>query len=106
MAPSALRSASSSTRGRAAGASCSACEARDSTVRPVWPYSYASAVEEPTLREFVTRLASGQIDILVFTSRSQIDALYNAASSFGLRPTVEAGLLRARIAAVGPVVAA
>jgi uroporphyrinogen-III synthase len=75
-------------------------------VRPVWPYAYAAAAREPVFRDFVTRLARGHVDVIVFTSRSQIDALYRTAEGLGLLPAVETGLLRTRIAAIGPVVAA
>jgi uroporphyrinogen-III synthase len=74
-------------------------------VRPVWPYAYAGAVGEPVFQDFVIRLARGHVDIVIFTSRCQIDALYRMAEGFGLLPTVETGLLRTRIAAIGPVVA-
>lgn len=75
-------------------------------VREVWPYKYAPVSDERTFRELTTRLVSGNIDVIVFTSRAQVDALYVAAARVDLRSAVEAGLLRTRIAAVGPVVAA
>jgi uroporphyrinogen-III synthase len=73
--------------------------------RPVWPYAYRTVFEERQLRELVTRMASGQIDVIVFTSRAQVDALFEATARLDLRSAALAGLRRTRIAAVGPVVA-
>ena len=70
-----------------------------------WPYAYRTVLEERELRELVTRMASGQIDVIVFTSRAQVDALFEATGRLDLRSALEAGLRRTRIAAVGPIVA-
>jgi uroporphyrinogen-III synthase len=72
---------------------------------PVWPYSYEIVADPGTVRHLVTRLASGQIELIVFTSRAQVDALHRAAAAVELKAALEAGLRRTRIAAIGPVVA-
>ncbi len=74
-------------------------------VRPVWPYTYADASEECAVRQLVTRMASGHYDLIVFTSRAQVDALFDIAVRLHLRAALEAGLRRTRIAAIGPVAA-
>ncbi len=73
--------------------------------RPVWPYAYKTACSDEDLRQLVTRMTSGQIDVIVFTSRAQLDVLFDAATRLDLRSAVEAGLRRTRIAGIGPIVA-
>ncbi len=76
-----------------------------SSVRPVWPYTYANTSDESAVRQLVTQMASGHYDLIVFTSRAQVDALFDLARRLNLRAALEAGLRRTRIAAIGPVAA-
>jgi len=74
-------------------------------VREVLPYIYAPAADGERVAELITRLASGGIDVLIFTSSPQVDRLFEVASQRGLEDTLRRGLERVRLAAVGPVVA-
>ena len=71
-------------------------------VTTVAPYVYADAADEAAVRALLSRLAAGTIDAIAFTSTPQVERLFALAP-----PTqVRAALLRTRVAAVGPVVAA
>lgn len=74
-------------------------------VRAVIPYVYESALDEASLREIVDRLAAGDADVVAFTSRAQVERLFDLASSLDLRRKLDFGLHRTRIAAIGPIVA-
>jgi uroporphyrinogen-III synthase len=74
-------------------------------VQPVWPYAYQNAADDATVQKVVTRMASGHCDLVIFTSRAQVDALFDVTSRLDLRAALEAGLRRTRIAAMGPVAA-
>jgi len=74
--------------------------------RPVFPYVYADGSEEPVVRDLVARMVSGHVDVMVFTSRAQVDRLFEVAARLGLEAALTAGLRRTRIATIGPVVAA
>jgi uroporphyrinogen-III synthase len=75
------------------------------TVRTVLPYVYAPASDGDRVAELITRLAKGAIDVIIFTSSPQVDRLYQVAAEKGLENELRQGLMSARIAAVGPVVA-
>jgi uroporphyrinogen-III synthase len=74
-------------------------------VRTVMPYVYENALGESSARELVTRLGSGEIDAVAFTARAQVERLFDLVSSLDLRRSLDFGLNRTRIAALGPVVA-
>jgi uroporphyrinogen-III synthase len=73
--------------------------------RTVMPYIYAPATEDDRVTELIARVNSGAVDVLVFTSSSQVDRLYEVAERYGLKDVLRHGLARTRIAAVGPVLA-
>jgi uroporphyrinogen-III synthase len=73
--------------------------------RPVYPYAYGEASDAPAFKELIAQLASGHIDVMVFTSRAQVDRLFDVAARLGLDASLTAGLRRTRIATIGPVVA-
>jgi uroporphyrinogen-III synthase len=75
------------------------------TVRPVLPYIYAAASDAERVTQLMERMARGEIDVVMFTSSPQVDRLYEVASERGLHATLQQGMERTRVAAVGPVVA-
>jgi uroporphyrinogen-III synthase len=74
-------------------------------VRTVMPYIYAPAAEDDRVADLIARLERGDVDVLLFTSSSQVDRLYEVAERRNLRDVLHQGLARTRIAAVGPVLA-
>jgi uroporphyrinogen-III synthase len=75
------------------------------TVRTVLPYVYAPATDAERVSELITKMASGAVDVVVFTSSPQVDRLYEVASERGLMDALQQGLARTQVAAIGPVVA-
>ncbi|HVZ73689.1 MAG TPA: uroporphyrinogen-III synthase [Polyangia bacterium] len=71
----------------------------------VAPYIYATASEGARVGELVTALATGAVDAIAFTSASQVDRLWQVARESGREAELTAGLARARVAAIGPIVA-
>lgn len=74
-------------------------------VRAVMPYIYAPATEDKRVADLIVHLEGGTVDVLVFTSSSQVDRLYEVAQGHNLLESLRRGLARTRIAAVGPVLA-
>jgi uroporphyrinogen-III synthase len=75
------------------------------TPRPVLTYVYAPASSADRVRELIERMANDGVDVLVFTSSPQVDRLFEVAKEIGAQASLDAGLARTRIAAIGPVVA-
>jgi uroporphyrinogen-III synthase len=71
-------------------------------VLAVAPYAYADATADTAVHELLQRLAAGQIDAIVFSSRIQVERLFRAAPAAEVRAALE----RTSIAVMGPVVAA
>ena len=71
-------------------------------VRTVAPYVYANATDDAAVRDLLTRLASGAVDAIAFTSKVQVDRLFAVATP----AEVLAALAATQIVAVGPLVAA
>jgi uroporphyrinogen-III synthase len=80
-------------------------ESAGATVRTVLPYVYAPQADDERVGDLIRRLAEGTVDVLVFTSSPQVDRLYEVAAKHGLERTLQEGLSRTHIAAIGPVVA-
>lgn len=72
---------------------------------PVAPYVYLSDQEDPAVVELIQALAAGRVDVLAFTSKSQVQRLWEVAEAGDQRPLLEQGLAQTLVAAVGPVVA-
>jgi uroporphyrinogen-III synthase len=75
------------------------------TVRTVAPYIYAPASDEQHVLDLIQRLERGEVDVIAFTSASQVDRLWEVAETRGVQPALAAGMARTRVAAVGPIVA-
>ncbi len=80
-------------------------EAAGATPRPVAPYVYASATDDARVAELVSRLGAGSIDVLAFTSASQVKRLWDVARQNGLADALDRGLAGTTVAAIGPVAA-
>jgi uroporphyrinogen-III synthase len=72
----------------------------------VLPYRYASDTETDAVAAMIGRMAAGDIDLIAFTSSPQVQRLRDVAAARGMELALVEGLARARVAAVGPVVAA
>ena len=79
-------------------------ESRGAIVYEVMPYIYTPASDTQMVTDLIRRLASGQIDAIMFTSSPQADHLFELARKLGLESELRTGLDKTWIAAVGPVV--
>jgi uroporphyrinogen-III synthase len=75
-------------------------------VDSVAPYVYATATQDEQVASLIGQLAAGQVDVIAFTSKSQVQRLSALAQKRHMESALRAGLNRTRVAAVGPVVAA
>jgi uroporphyrinogen-III synthase len=75
------------------------------TVRPVSPYRYAPAADGDRVEALVRQMSDGAIDLIAFTSASQVDRLFSVVANRQLEKMLRDGWDRTRVAAVGPVVA-
>jgi uroporphyrinogen-III synthase len=73
--------------------------------RAVLPYIYAPASDAGRVVELIDRLAAGEVDMIVFTSSPQVVRLFEVASETGKDAALADGLKRAKVAAVGPLIA-
>ncbi len=78
--------------------------ARGANVSTVAPYVYAPQTHETQVVELIHALARGRISAITFTSQPQFTRLQEVARAHGLEAELLAGLQRAVVAAVGPVV--
>jgi uroporphyrinogen-III synthase len=72
----------------------------------VAPYVYASASEDAQVVALIGKLARGEVDAIAFTSKAQVQRLQKLARDRGLETELTKGLSAARVAAIGPIVAA
>ena len=72
---------------------------------PVAPYIYAPSAHEDSVRALIGEMAAGRVDILAFTSATQVKRLVEVSEKFALQATLAQAAARTRFAAVGPVVA-
>ena len=73
---------------------------------PVAPYVYASNVDDERVVALIERIAAGAIDVIAFTSASQVRRLWDVARRHGREVPLRTGLAQTIVAAVGPVTAA
>ncbi len=66
----------------------------------VAPYVYADAVDDAQVHDLIARMATGEVDIIAFTSMAQINRLF----AVGDAQQLQAAFARVQVAAVGPVV--
>jgi len=77
---------------------------KGATVRAVAPYVYAPASDEDRVADLVARLESGAIDVIAFTSASQVERLFEVAQHRQIEAQLKSGLSRSKVAAIGPIV--
>jgi uroporphyrinogen-III synthase len=72
---------------------------------PVAPYVYASNVDDERVGDLIERITAGALDVIAFTSASQVRRLWDVARKRGIEAPLRTGLAHAVVAAVGPVTA-
>jgi uroporphyrinogen-III synthase len=72
---------------------------------PVAPYVYAPNVVEERVADLIERIAAGAVDVIAFTSASQVRRLWDVARKRGKEAPLQTGLAQTVVAAVGPVTA-
>ena len=72
---------------------------------PVLCYAYASQEDDAKVQSLIRQLEAGEVDLIAFTSSSQIRRLLDVARRAQLEGELRHGMDRTRIAAVGPVTA-
>jgi uroporphyrinogen-III synthase len=77
---------------------------RDAEPDCVTPYVYTSAAADERVVSLIEALAAGRVHAIAFTSTAQVRRLLEVAAQRGLEAALGAGLIHARVAAVGPVV--
>ncbi|MFO1401265.1 MAG: uroporphyrinogen-III synthase [Steroidobacteraceae bacterium] len=68
---------------------------------PVAPYVYAAASDAARVQELLQRMRRGEVDAIAFTSKAQVQRLFQAQPA----AEVHAALASVAVAAIGPVVA-
>jgi uroporphyrinogen-III synthase len=81
-------------------------EHRGAAVSSVAPYVYVPASDDVEVADLIGRLAEGAIDAIAFTTRTQVERLFEVATSRGTTDELRGGLRRTLVAAVGPLVVA
>ena len=84
---------------------CSFIEAAGATVLPVAPYVYADASAVDRVVELITEISAARVDVIAFTSASQVDRLFEVARTHQLEAALHEGFSHLRVAAIGPVAA-
>jgi uroporphyrinogen-III synthase len=74
------------------------------TVSVVAPYIYAPASDAGRVEELIEGMAEGRIDVIAFTSASQVDRLWDIAQQRKLEERLRQGLDRVKVAGIGPIV--
>jgi uroporphyrinogen-III synthase len=82
-------------------------EGAGASVDAVAPYVYAPKSDGARVADLIAALAAGRVDAIAFTSASQVDRLWAVAREGGreAEARLPAALARARVAAIGPIVA-
>ena len=81
-------------------------EQAGAAVFPVAPYVYLPAADDVEVSLLIRKLAEGSVDAIAFTTRTQVERLFEVAGAHGLKEELERGLRRTMVAAVGPLVVA
>lgn len=78
-------------------------EAAGAQVSPVAPYIYAPASDTSKVIALIGEMAAGRVDVIAFTSASQVDRLFDVAREHGMDAALERGWPQLRVAAIGPI---
>jgi uroporphyrinogen-III synthase len=84
---------------------CGFIAAAGAQVLPVAPYIYAPASDGTRVVALIEKMAAGQVDVIAFTSASQVDRLFAVARARGLETLLQSAWSRVRVAAIGPIAA-
>jgi uroporphyrinogen-III synthase len=79
-------------------------EGAGAEVHTVAPYIYAPASDADRVADLVARLGDGRLDVIAFTSASQVDRLWDVAQGRQLETALQEGLGKVKVAAIGPIV--
>jgi len=82
-----------------------ALHAAGATVDSVAPYIYTSDLQDPEVSALIRELVAGTVDVIAFTSKTQVSRLFTIAEHNGSREALSSALERVWVASVGPVVA-
>lgn len=77
-------------------------EARGAVVESVHVYDWALPEDCGPLEQNIRRIASGELDVAMFTSANQVFNLLNLADELGLAEEVRAGFRNIVVASIGP----
>ncbi len=78
-------------------------EAAGAKVSVVAPYVYAPGSDIPKVIALIGEMAAGRVDVIAFTSASQVDRLFDVAREHGMDAALERAWAQVRVAAIGPV---
>jgi uroporphyrinogen-III synthase len=81
-------------------------EQRGAAVATVAPYVYLPAADDEQVKRLIQLLCDGSVDAIAFTTRKQVERLFEVAESHALTDDLRRGFRRTKIAAVGPIVVA
>jgi uroporphyrinogen-III synthase len=73
-------------------------------VASVAPYRYLPAAGDEEVEQLILQLCAGAVDAIAFTTRKQVERLFDVAEGKGIVDELRQGWRRTKIAAVGPVV--
>jgi uroporphyrinogen-III synthase len=79
-----------------------AFDERGAEVTRVPVYQWALPEDRGPLEAAVHQVAAGEIDVALFTTGTQAVHLFQVAEALGMRPAVEAGFRRVKVASIGP----
>jgi uroporphyrinogen-III synthase len=81
-----------------------ALEAQGASVKSVAPYVYADDIEEQRVIDLIQKLVAGGVDVIAFTSATQVKRLWSVAKKQDQLAAMEAAFADLTVTAVGPVV--
>lgn len=81
-----------------------ALQAQGAQVLSVAPYVYADDAEEQGVIELINKIIAGDIDVIAFTSATQVKRLWSVAKKTGQLAAMEVAFKSLTVTAVGPVV--
>jgi uroporphyrinogen decarboxylase len=77
-------------------------EARGATVDPIHVYDWDLPIDCGPLEQNIRRIATGEVDVVMFTSGNQLFNLLKLADGLGLGDEVRSGFRKVVVASVGP----
>ncbi|MFV8833487.1 uroporphyrinogen-III synthase [Aquisalimonas sp.] len=81
-----------------------ALQAAGAEADAVAPYVYLSDRDDPAVLELIRALDTGRIDVIAFTSKAQVQRLWEVAEGADCQDALNRGMSRTLVAAIGPVV--